>query len=42
MKKQKALYRKMNFTDGRIKRNYYHNNGEDALDMIYRINEMDE
>lgn len=40
--KAKSLYRKMNFTDGRIKRNYYHNNGEDALDMIYRINEMDE
>ena len=40
----KSLYRKLGFIDDRIKKNYYHNNGEDALDMIYRLdeNEMDE
>lgn len=36
------LYRKIGFGDGRIKKNYYHNNGEDALEMSYRINETDE
>ena len=35
------LYRNLGFQDVRIKKNYYHNNGEDALDMVYLINEMD-
>lgn len=38
----KSLYRKIGFSDTRIKRNYYQNNGEDALDMVYLIDEMDE
>lgn len=37
----KSLYRTLGFQDVRIKKNYYHNNGEDALDMVYLINEMD-
>lgn len=37
-----SLYRTLGFEDGQIKRNYYHNNGEDALDMIYLIDETDE
>lgn len=36
----KHLYHKLGFKDVRVKRNYYHNNGEDALDMVYLINEM--
>lgn len=36
-----SLYRTLGFDDGPIKRNYYHNNGEDALDMIYLIDETD-
>lgn len=36
----KRLYHKLGFKDVRVKRNYYHNNGEDALDMVYFINEM--
>ena len=36
----KRLYRKLGFKDVRVKRNYYHNNGEDALDMVYLTNEM--
>lgn len=35
----KSLYRKLEFRDGRIKRNYYHSDGEDALDMIYLLDE---
>lgn len=35
----KRLYRKIGFLDGDIKRNYYHNNGEDALDMFYLVDE---
>lgn len=35
------LYRNLGFQDVRIKKNYYHNNGEDALDMVYLIDEMD-
>lgn len=35
----KSLYRKLGFRDGRIKRNYYHSDGEDALDMIYLLDE---
>ncbi len=38
----KSLYRTLGFQDGPIKKNYYHNNGEDALDMVYLIEEMDE
>lgn len=38
----KRLYRKIGFSDGRIKRNYYQSNGEDALDMIYHIEDKDE
>jgi ribosomal-protein-alanine N-acetyltransferase len=38
----KRLYRKIGFRDGRIKRNYYQSNGEDALDMIYRLEDRDE
>lgn len=38
----KRLYRKIGFKDGRIKRNYYQSNGEDALDMIYHIESKDE
>src|SRR5699024_5533252 len=38
----KRLYRKIGFQDGQIKRNYYHNNGEDALDMSINLNKMDE
>lgn len=37
----KRLYRKLGFDAVRIKQNYYHNNGEDALDMVYLINKMD-
>ena len=33
------LYRNLGFNDVHIKRNYYHNNGEDALDMVYLLNE---
>lgn len=36
----KSLYRTLGFKEVRIKRNYYHNNGEDALDMVYLMNEM--
>ncbi len=39
--KAKSLYRTLGFRDGGIKKNYYHNNGEDALDMIYLINGTD-
>lgn len=35
------LYRKIGFTDGRIKKNYYHNNGEDALEMYYQFDRDD-
>jgi len=38
----KRLYRKIGFQDGRIKRNYYHNNGEDALDMSISLDKLDE
>lgn len=38
----KRLYRKIGFQDGKIKRNYYHNNGEDALDMSINLDKMDE
>ena len=40
----KNLYRHIGFTDHYIKRNYYHDNGEDAIDMVYHINdnEMDQ
>jgi len=38
----KRLYRKIGFQDGRIKRNYYHNNGEDALEMSFNLNKLDE
>lgn len=38
----KRLYRKIGFQDGKIKKNYYHNNGEDALDMRMNLNKMDE
>lgn len=37
----KRLYRKLGFDEIRIKRNYYHNNGEDALDMVYFIHTSD-
>lgn len=37
----KKLYRKIGFQDGRIKRNYYHSNGEDALDMYYRVDKLE-
>lgn len=38
----KRLYNYLGFEDGRIKRNYYQDNGEDALEMAYVIEEMDE
>jgi len=38
----KRLYRNLGFHDVSIKRNYYRSDGEDALDMIYRIDETDE
>lgn len=38
----KNLYRKIGFRDDRIKPNYYQNDGEDALDMIYRLEEVNE
>ncbi|HLR92085.1 MAG TPA: ribosomal protein S18-alanine N-acetyltransferase [Atopostipes sp.] len=38
----KRLYRKIGFQDGRIKRNYYHNNGEDALEMSFHLSKLDE
>ena len=38
----KRLYRKIGFADGQIKYNYYHNNGEDALDMIYKLEKLDD
>ncbi len=37
----KRLYRNLGFQEVRVKPNYYHNNGEDALDMVYFINGMD-
>lgn len=37
----KRIYRYLGFKDGYIKRNYYHNNGEDALEMTYFIDEME-
>ncbi len=37
----KKIYRYLGFKDGYIKRNYYQNNGEDALDMYYFIDEME-
>lgn len=37
----KRLYRKIGFEDGQIKRNYYHNNGEDALDMSFNLKKLD-
>lgn len=36
------LYRKIGFVDGRIKYNYYHNNGEDALEMARPLRIEDE
>lgn len=33
----KNLYRKIGFKDSYIKKNYYHDNGEDALEMYYEI-----
>ena len=38
----KRLYRKIGFEDGKIKKNYYHNNGEDALDMELNLDKVDE
>jgi len=38
----KRLYRNLGFHDMSIKRNYYRSDGEDALDMIYPIDETDE
>lgn len=38
----KRLYRKIGFQNGRIKKNYYHNNGEDALDMYLKLDKVDE
>lgn len=38
----KRLYRKIGFQDGAIKKNYYHNNGEDALDMFLNLKKLDE
>lgn len=35
----KRLYRNLGFNDVHVKRNYYHNNGEDALDMVYLVND---
>ena len=37
----KRLYRKVGFEDGQIKRNYYQNNGEDALDMSFNLKKLD-
>lgn len=37
----KNLYRHIGFKDHYIKSNYYHDNGEDAIDMVYDIDEMD-
>lgn len=37
----KRLYRNLGFQDVRIKKNYYHNNSEDALDMVYLVNGME-
>lgn len=38
----KRLYRKLGFVDGRVKPNYYSDNREDALNMSYRINKVDD
>lgn len=38
----KRLYHYLGFEEGRIKRNYYQDNGEDALEMAYIIEETDE
>lgn len=40
--KAKRLYRTLGFSDGRVKENYYQSNGEDALNMIYRLNDKDD
>lgn len=39
-KDAKRLYNKLGFKDVRIKQNYYHSNGEDAVDMVYLLDEM--
>lgn len=38
----KRIYSYLGFQRGRVKPNYYHDNGEDALEMFYIIEEMDE
>lgn len=38
----KNLYRHLGFKDRYIKRNYYHDNGEDAIEMVYFLEETDE
>lgn len=37
-KKAQALYKKMGFDALRVKRNYYHGDGEDAVDMKLELN----
>lgn len=37
----KNLYRKIGFIDGNIKKNYYHDNKEDALNMAYKLEKDD-
>lgn len=38
----KRLYRKIGFKDGYVKKNYYTDNGEDALEMVYQLSKEDE
>lgn len=40
--KAKNLYYKIGFKDRYIKKNYYRDNNEDALEMIYTMNKKDE
>lgn len=40
--KAKKLYKKIGFKEAYIKKNYYHDNNEDGLKMIYSIDKEDE